>query len=86
MAITWDQLPLTAQQQAAMQSFAALAATLGPGGGGAGVPTATLSQAKAAKVWMTELRQLVEPAQRGIQYTIEYLHRENAKAFDEANP
>jgi hypothetical protein len=83
MAITWDQLPLTPQQQQAMQYFASIAPS--PGSTPV-VPTASLSQAKGAMTWLNELRALIEPAMRGADYTKMYHFNENQKAYDQANP
>ncbi len=91
MAITFNDLPLTAAQKIKMQAFSDLGALV-PGGmleqPIAGViPTGvTVSDAKRAIEWLKDLKACLARTEKGILYTLLYNRYMNAKAFEDANP
>jgi hypothetical protein len=90
MAITWNDLPLTAAQRTVAQELEALGAQLparpvnSPIAGI--VPTNTLVQAKRSQDWLKEMGTFLQNAHRGTQYVLMYHRTLAAKAFEDANP
>ncbi len=78
LPLTWDQMPLTAQQQTLMQQLAVYS--------GGEVPPATYSQTKQAFAWLVSLSALVEPARAGMATAIQFYRNEAQANFDAANP
>lgn len=85
---TWSQLTyLTANQQTKMAAFATEGAKIGVRGSPPpDLTNLTWSQAKAARQSMRELHDLINNAERGIQYAIEFYRKKATDDADAANP
>lgn len=78
---------LPAAQQTKMAEFEAIALAMRPSGTGTPqVGALTLSQAKAARRKLEEIRDLLVNATRGVEYVVRIKQAEALDALDAANP
>lgn len=85
MAITWDQMPLTAGQRTAIQSLVAWKEAQLPETP-ISPPPLTYSQIKTLRQWLGDLELLISPAKAGGSLALQYYRDKAVSDFDAANP
>lgn len=81
LPLTWDQMPLTAAQQTAVQQLITWAA-----GNQSTPPPITYSQVKNFRAWVASLGALVEPGRSAMSLAVRYYQNQQIAAYDAANP
>lgn len=83
LPLTWDQMPLTAQQQTLIQQL--IAWNQNPNNSPPDPPL-TYSQIKNLRQWMVSLSALVDPGRTAMSNAVRYYQNQNEAAFEAANP
>lgn len=81
LPLTWDQMPLTAAQQTAVQSLITWAQA-----SDGSAPPITYSQVKNLRAWIVSLGALVEPGRGAMSRATQFYQNQAIAAFEAANP
>ena len=81
LPLTWDQMPLTTAQQAAVQSLIAWA-----NAGDGSTPPLTYSQIKALRLWFASLHALTDSGRVAMSAAYNFWQAQAVATFDAANP
>lgn len=84
LPLTWDQMPLTAAQQTAIQQLIAWSNSTTPNS--PPDPPVTYSQIKDFRRWLASLSALVEPGRTAMSRATQFYQNQQIATYEAANP